>query len=154
MNDKIKNIIDEATEILAGPKVTLKEIVEENNLQVDPERDKFDRLEIANGFYVYQCRAWETASLSAQDPLYLLPGLAGEVGELEQVFAKALRDKGGMLDEESLDMIQKEIGDCLWFLSGIATLYNLDFGETAWGNIAKLQDRQQRGVISGSGDDR
>ncbi len=48
----------------------------------------------------------------------------------------------------------KELGDVLWYLAQLATELDLDLDEVARANLDKLLSRQQRGVLSGSGDDR
>jgi len=50
--------------------------------------------------------------------------------------------------------IVKELGDVMWYLAGIARYLDVDLSEVAEGNIEKLASRKQRGVISGSGDNR
>jgi len=42
----------------------------------------------------------------------------------------------------------------MWYLAGIARYLDVDLSEVAEGNIEKLSSRKQRGVISGSGDNR
>lgn len=101
-------------------------------------------------FDAYQGRAWRTAMSTAKCNQYLLPGLAGEVGELLSLFAKNTRD-GGSLD---YNLVEKELGDVLWFLSSIAFLHGISMADVAQKNILKLESRQQRGKIGGSGDDR
>ena len=102
-------------------------------------------------FDIYQTQAWSFAKDSAKNTEYLLTGLAGEVGEQCSLRAKAVRDGYG---EEHRDNIKKELGDVLWFVSGIAKYYGFPMSEVAMKNIDKLLDRQQRNVIGGSGDER
>ena len=59
-----------------------------------------------------------------------------------------------ILDDERKREIIKELGDCLWFVSEIATLLNVSFEEVMQKNIDKLTSRRERGVIYGSGDNR
>jgi NTP pyrophosphatase (non-canonical NTP hydrolase) len=47
-----------------------------------------------------------------------------------------------------------ELGDVLWYVAQVATEAGLDLEEIAQGNLDKLLSRQQRGVLSGSGDSR
>ncbi len=42
----------------------------------------------------------------------------------------------------------------LWYVAQLATELELDLEQIAQGNLDKLLSRQQRGVLSGSGDDR
>jgi NTP pyrophosphatase (non-canonical NTP hydrolase) len=96
----------------------------------------------------YQDKAWRFAKDTAKNTKYLVPGLAGEVGEVSSLFAKCVRD-GGTVDEEKLT---KELGDVLWFVAGIATYHSISLADIAEGNIHKLEGRKARGTIGGSGD--
>lgn len=50
--------------------------------------------------------------------------------------------------------IAYEIGDCLWYISLLADDIGWDLESIAKLNIDKLQDRVNRGKLSGSGDNR
>lgn len=84
---------------------------------------------------------------------YPVVGLANEAGELLGSLKKIYRDNGGYLGD-GRDVMAKELCDCLWYVSEIATQLGYDLSAIAEMNIAKLADRQERGVIGGSGDDR
>jgi NTP pyrophosphatase (non-canonical NTP hydrolase) len=99
----------------------------------------------------YQYAAWQTALPSAKTPAYMYVGLAGEVGELASIYAKEIRDG---LVAGSTEKVKKELGDVLWFVAGIASLYGLSLQEVAQGNIDKLNSRKERNTLTGSGDDR
>lgn len=101
-------------------------------------------------FDTYQEEAWKLALPSAKTNAYLLPGLAGEVGELLSLFAKQVRD-GKNSDPIA---IRKELGDILWFVATIAFYNGFSLQDVAGANLAKLQSRKDRGVIGGSGDNR
>jgi NTP pyrophosphatase (non-canonical NTP hydrolase) len=81
-------------------------------------------------------------------------GLAGEAGEVAEHAKKAIRDDGGRVGEQRREAMAKELGDVLWYLAQIATELDLDLDQIAEANLQKLLSRQQRGVLSGSGDDR
>lgn len=81
-------------------------------------------------------------------------GLAGEAGEVAEHAKKAIRDDGGEVTEERRRAMAKELGDVLWYVAQIATEVGLDLDQIAEGNLEKLLSRQQRGVLSGSGDER
>jgi NTP pyrophosphatase (non-canonical NTP hydrolase) len=81
-------------------------------------------------------------------------GLAGEAGEVAEHAKKAIRDDGGQVSDERRAAMAKELGDVLWYVAQLASELNLDLSEIAQGNLDKLLSRQQRGVLSGSGDDR
>jgi NTP pyrophosphatase (non-canonical NTP hydrolase) len=113
----------------------------------------------------YQNLAVETALYKGQGEFqgfcYVLFKLAGEAGEICEKMGKLLRDNGvewGSNPKEWPEEIRlnfkKEFGDVFWYIAaGMKELgYTLqDCGET---NVAKLQSRQERGVVHGSGDDR
>ena len=102
----------------------------------------------------YQSRAVMTALSSAMDLNYLAPGLAAEAGEVAGKWAKAVRDNEGILTNEKREELLKEVGDTLWFLALICELLSDDLSNVASNNIDKLFDRQKRGVLGGSGDNR
>jgi NTP pyrophosphatase (non-canonical NTP hydrolase) len=68
-----------------------------------------------------------------------------------QHIAKAIRDYDGTVSE---DIMCKELGDILWFVACVAHHNGFDLSDIAAANLAKLADRQRRGVIGGSGDNR
>lgn len=89
-------------------------------------------------------------------PLYALAGLISEVGEIGDLIKKAVRPlhSDATADEIAnatlyLDRkeMRSEIGDALWYLSDLATSYNLTMEECARDNLTKLEDRRRRGTI-------
>ena len=101
----------------------------------------------------YQTLAKSTA-IYPKDKAMVYPalGLAGEAGEVANKVKKVLRD-GTEIKDVSKD-IASEIGDCLWYLSVLAGDIGWDLESIAKLNIDKLQDRANRGKLSGSGDKR
>lgn len=81
---------------------------------------------------------------------YVVLGLAGETGEIAEKTKKTLRDSTPI----NLDDLQLEIGDVLWYLARLCDDYSFSLNEVAQLNLDKLADRQQRGVLGGSGDHR
>jgi NTP pyrophosphatase (non-canonical NTP hydrolase) len=81
-------------------------------------------------------------------------GLAGEAGEVAEHAKKAIRDDRGQVTEERRAAMAKELGDVLWYVAQLASELQLDLDEIAQANLDKLLSRQQRGVLSGDGDDR
>src|SRR5437773_4410658 len=77
-----------------------------------------------------------------------LLGLAGEAGSLLSEYKKWLRDGDSYLP--FTDQVSEEIGDLLWYLANLASKLNLDLGEIAEENVAKIEDRwakqKQRGT--------
>ena len=86
------------------------------------------------------------------DFIYYVFGLTGEVGELINKIKKIFRDDNGTVTQEKRDYIEQELGDVLWYLAQIATEFDLSLEDIAQANLEKLQSRQKRGKISGSGD--
>ena len=82
---------------------------------------------------------------------YLGLGLAAEAGEVASLLAKAVRDNEGVVDRVNLS---KELGDIMWFVVLLCGYYGIDPDNVLQRNIDKLESRQQRNVIGGSGDER
>ncbi len=98
----------------------------------------------------YQDKTEETAIYLEEKALeYLALGLNGEAGEVGEKVKKKIRD-GKELDED----FAKELGDCLWYLSQIASEFDVNLSEVAEANLDKLFDRKERDKLSGSGDNR
>ncbi len=101
----------------------------------------------------YQKRANTTAQYPQVYAFpYLATGLESEAGAVAGLISKGIRgDHMGMVPDAALI---KELGDVLWFVAQMATELDIEFEEVAEKNLAKLEDRQKRGVIKGSGDNR
>ena len=91
---------------------------------------------------------------AGENIVYPTLGLAGEAGEVAEKVKKLLRDDGGVLSEERRAALAGELGDVLWYVAQVATEAGLELEEIAQANLDKLLSRQQRGVLSGSGDSR
>jgi NTP pyrophosphatase (non-canonical NTP hydrolase) len=106
-------------------------------------------------FKEYQTEAIKTAIYGEGNKvIYPALGLVGEAGEVANKVKKVLRDDGGVLSPQKADEVAKEIGDVLWYIAALCNDIGVDMEEIATVNIAKLKDRQARGVIGGSGDKR
>lgn len=81
-------------------------------------------------------------------------GLADEAGEVQSIFKKWIRDDGADIDKLDIESIKKEMGDVLWYIAVIAHDLDIPLNELAEFNIQKLADRQKRGKLRGSGDNR
>jgi len=102
-------------------------------------------------FNEYQEFAKTTAIYPEQyKVVYPALGLAGEAGEVTEKVKKMLRD-GTVPDKKE---IAKELGDVLWYISALAGDFGISLEEIAQMNYEKLKSRQERNVISGSGDNR
>lgn len=103
----------------------------------------------------YQIEATTTAIFPENIGLmYLTLGLVGEAGEVAEKVKKVLRDKAGELSEVDRYQLAGELGDVLWYLSQLAKELGFDLDTVALANLDKLQDRQKRDKIHGSGDER
>ena len=107
-------------------------------------------------FNEYQKKSRKTALYPDKDNNFIYPtlGLSGEAGEVSEKIKKVIRDKNGVIDDETKQSLKKELGDVLWYISQLATELDLSLDEIANGNIEKLYSRLERGKIGGSGDDR
>lgn len=107
-------------------------------------------------FSEYQKKSRKTAVYPEADNNFIYPtlGLSGEAGEVAEKIKKVIRDKNGVLDEETKLAIKKELGDVLWYVAQIATELGLNMDEIAEKNIEKLYDRMDRGKLNGEGDNR
>ena len=106
-------------------------------------------------FHRYQLDSAQTAIYPRERALeYVALGLVGEAGEIANKVKKVIRDNGGEVTPEQSALIASEIGDVLWYMAALSRELGLDLGAIAQANIQKLNDRQLRGVIGGSGDNR
>jgi len=96
-------------------------------------------------------RAAASTAIYKQEHAVIYPalGLAAEAGEVANKVKKILRD--GTFDRQA---IADEVGDCLWYIAALCRDLNVDLKDLADANLKKLKDRQQRGKLSGSGDNR
>ena len=92
-----------------------------------------------------------TTRLETADEAYMLLGLAGEVGEVYSLAAKAIRD-GRLYDYQ--ENMKKELGDVLYFVAAIAMDNGYTLQDIAESNRNKLFTRKEAGTLQGSGDNR
>ena len=98
-------------------------------------------------FKEYQVKAAHSAN---KDPVWreqvfnFSLGLCGESGEVAEKVKKLLFHGQVSSREE----IAAELGDCLWYLSQLARLFNLGLDEIAELNIQKLRKRYPHGFRS------
>lgn len=106
-------------------------------------------------FSEYQTAARATAVYPAKNGItYCALGLCGESGEVADKIKKVIRDQDGEFTAENRVAIRAELGDILWYVAQLATELDIDLNDIATGNLTKLRDRQDRGVLGGSGDRR
>jgi NTP pyrophosphatase (non-canonical NTP hydrolase) len=89
---------------------------------------------------------------------YLVVGMAAEVGEVCDKFAKLIRDKKPADFSDAPDgfnlSVAKELGDVLWFVAMLADDFGYNLDTIAQMNVEKLSSRAARNQIHGSGDNR
>ncbi len=103
---------------------------------------------------------------------YVAHKIAGEAGEFNEHFGKAMRDDGyGMpvprkfneevvvvypvdLTPDRRDKLEKEIGDILWYLSAACNELGTTLSDIAAKNLDKLCSRTERDQLRGAGDNR
>ncbi len=104
----------------------------------------------------YQTGALRTAIYPNMGSNFVYPvlGLVGEAGEVADKLKKVIRDNDGVLTDPVRDAVAKELSDVAWYLAVLA--YELDYNldEIFRMNLEKLASRQERGVLTGSGDNR
>jgi NTP pyrophosphatase (non-canonical NTP hydrolase) len=76
-------------------------------------------------------------------------GLPGEVGEVLELLKKQVRD--GNLDKTAL---KKELGDVVYYWARICSAQGFTPSEVIMANVEKIEGRNQRGTLKGSGNDR
>jgi len=104
----------------------------------------------------YQTAALRTAAPKDKhnEVFHLILGLTGEAGEIAEKAKKIVRDKKSDFSQLDVEDLKKELGDVLWYVAVLADYFDIPLSEVGEKNIAKLADRQKRGLIGGSGDNR
>jgi len=95
--------------------------------------------------------------------LYPVLGLVSEAGEVADKVKKHFRDNEfevycedaiHEIPAETRMEIAQELGDLMWYITAISADIGYELEEIAMLNIEKLESRQERGVLKGSGDNR
>jgi NTP pyrophosphatase (non-canonical NTP hydrolase) len=107
-------------------------------------------------FNEYQKKAWKTAIYpnKGNNLIYPTLGLNGETGEVAEKVKKLIRDNKNFADQEFFHTMRNELGDVLWYVAALCMELGVDMNVVAEMNLEKLQDRQDRNKLHGSGDDR
>jgi NTP pyrophosphatase (non-canonical NTP hydrolase) len=111
-------------------------------------------------FNEYQVAAHSTASYpdKGDNMVYPALGLAGEAGETVDKIKKIYRNRnvtsGKQITADEHMALVREMGDVLWYIAALASELRVPLEHVAEINIAKLLDRQVRGVIKSEGDNR
>jgi NTP pyrophosphatase (non-canonical NTP hydrolase) len=101
-------------------------------------------------FNTYQIKAHTTSQntkIGNDETLYPVFGLCGESGEVAEKFKKLYRDKSGVIDEEFVLVIKKELGDILWYVAQACLALNISLEELTDMNIKKLSKRYPEGMF-------
>lgn len=72
---------------------------------------------------------------------YSALGLVGEAGEIADEVKKFIRDDCGILEQNRIDKLALELGDCLWYIANMATALGFALDEIAEKNLSKLKKR-------------
>lgn len=133
-----------------------------NNLTQNNVDTFADLVSDNNDLDIYQHLATKSAIYPGNNsPLglaYVALKMNGEAGELAEHVGKAMRDDALMdtsaLTLEREELIIKEIGDVLWYLSAACNELGISLSEAALKNLQKLANRTAAGTLQGSGDNR
>lgn len=102
----------------------------------------------------YQEFCAETAIYPKEEGvIYTMLGLGNEAGELQGKYKKYMRDDDQSWEQCKAKMID-ELGDVCWYAAMLAKELGVPFSTVLDRNLIKLQGRQARGTIGGSGDER
>ena len=126
-------------------------MISEKDLENMGYYDMFPELEGKDWTEIYS--AWVEGKIltSGDDRLYENTlGLVGEAGEVAEKMKKLVRDSSRFTNEE----IMKELGDVVFYATALANIYGKGLREVIDLNMKKLDDRQKRGKLQGSGDNR
>lgn len=102
-------------------------------------------------FDEYQLKAETTAVFTNE--FYPAASLMVESAELADLFVKPML-RGDEPKPDHREKVISEAGDVLWNLAVLLKRQGIHLSEVAEHNIAKLEDRANRGVLKGSGGNR
>lgn len=71
--------------------------------------------------------------------LLLAVGLGGETGEVLDIIKKEHRDNKPV----DIKHLEEEIGDVMWYVANLCTIYGLSLEEVIQNNIKKLKERYE-----------
>lgn len=160
MSDKVQdfnpNVVDEIRTVFDAGKEIDRIDIEDLFIAIDYwRRGQQDEHQLAIAlmnsehlsFLKYQMQSARTmnTALEMKDQLnnYVF-GLVGEVGEVVDLLKKFFYH-GHEVDSERL---KSELGDILWYVAAIATLFELDLQDIALCNVEKLSRRYPNGFDS------
>jgi NTP pyrophosphatase (non-canonical NTP hydrolase) len=81
-------------------------------------------------------------------------GISGEAGEVLEKWKKIVAYEDGVITDEKITDLKKELGDVVWYVAVMAHSLGLSFDEVMQLNVDKLASRKARGTQRGHGDNR
>ncbi len=126
----MSNLAEKTTDTTSAPTITLKE---------------YQDWTVTTAMYPHA----ETGNV--EELMYLALGLVGEAGEVANKVKKLFRDGD---NQDLRTELAKELCDVMWYMGRLSSVLDVDLTETLAKNVAKLESRKARGVITGSGDNR
>ena len=104
--------------------------------------EQYQRRAIATAFYPHAGQCGHPVALA-----YCIGKLNGEAGEASEIFWKYQRSEGEFVkpNNETLRHIADELGDCLWYISALATEMGMTLEQVASWNLEKLASRSVHG---------
>jgi NTP pyrophosphatase (non-canonical NTP hydrolase) len=131
-------------------------IVPDKYTLITPEKEQMakDVADMVVGLNIYAEVAMQFDICKGYPVVYAALGLTGEAGEFADKVKKILRDEKGDISKEARIELVKELGDTLWYVVKAAKDLGVNLSDVAMCNLEKLESRRERGVISGSGDNR
>jgi NTP pyrophosphatase (non-canonical NTP hydrolase) len=88
---------------------------------------------------------------NVEELMYCGLGISSEAGEMANYIKKLYRDGD---TPELRQLIRDELGDILWYAARTAEALDVSLEDVMIKNHEKLNSRKQRGVLTGSGDNR
>lgn len=99
----------------------------------------------------YQTLAARTAIYPSEKGVeYCVLGMTNEAGEVAGKLKKYIRDSEDW--DHTVDKLVDETGDVLWYAANLLKELGVSMEDCMERNVKKLQGRQNRGTIGGSGD--
>ena len=113
------------------------------------ENHKYKRI---SDLDMYQ-KVAKTTAIYPREQAIIYPslGLTGEAGEVANKVKKIIRNG---TNQNIIQEISNEIGDCLWYVAVLADDIGCKLSDIANNNLIKLENRKKNGTLHGSGDQR
>ncbi len=95
------------------------------------------------GDYQQQIGNLQADMESERNYVFMVLGLAGEVGEIAEAVKKNLRDGSEDMSDEQREDLKLELGYVLTYVSQFAAKLGLDLDDIAQASVAKLTERNK-----------